>query len=283
MKMQASAILCDLIIAGILLAPRACIGQAIEAGSVLQPAEPPAGTERLRVKWVTAANPGAQPILMAIARPHGPGPLPVVVLLHSTHGFAQEYVRLAQEFAEGGFIAVAACWFSGQSGPGTRYVTPPIECPPLPLVDPRSPEAVARVAAIIRAVREIPGARTDRIALFGHARGAAAATWYLTQASGVRALILDSGVYLPEHSARAAAIQAAVLMLHGEADSPANGGMAVSGAQNAHDFEAALRRAGKSVEAKYYKTGAHNSLFTDPAQHRDEVRRILRFLQQHDR
>ena len=57
----------------------------------------------------------------------------------------------------------------------------------------------------------------------------------------------------------------------------------VSSAQNAHDFEAALQRAGKSIDTKYYKTGAHNSLFTDPVQHRDEVRRDLRFLRQHDR
>jgi dienelactone hydrolase len=282
MKMQYPAVLRDLIITALLLAPNACIGQAIEGGSVLSPAEPPAGTERLRVKWVTAANPQEHPILMAIARPDGPGPFSVVVLLHSTHGFAQEYVHLAQEFAEGGFIAVAACWFSGQSGPGTRDVTPPIECPTLPMVDPRSPQAVARVAAIMRAVREIPGARPDRIALFGHARGAAAATWYAMQASEVRALILDAGVYLPEHTAHAAELKAAVLMLHGEEDSPANGGGPPSSAEKAHDFEAALRLAGKSVDAKYYKTGGHNNLFTDPAQHRDEVRRILGFLRQHN-
>ena len=279
--MQSTAILRDVILAGILLVPNQCFGQVTVSGPVLSPAKAPAGTERLPVNWVTAANPQDQPILMAIARPDGPGPFSVIVLLHSTHGFAQEYVHLAQELAEGGFIAVAPCWFSGQSGPGTRDVTP-IECPPLPLVDPRSPQAVARVSAIIRAVREMPGARPDRIALFGHARGAAAATWYAMQASEVRALILDSGVYLPEHTARATELKAAALMLHGEEDSPANGGAPVSSPQNAHDFEAALRRAGKSVEVNYYKTGGHNSLFTDPAQHRDEVRWILAFLRQHN-
>ena len=103
------------------------------------------------------------------------------------------------------------------------------------------------------------------------------------QAGEVCALILDAGVYLPEHTAHAEELKAAVLMLHGEADSPANGGGPPSSAQKAHDFDAALRRAGKSVEAKYYKTGLHNSLFTDPAQHHDEVRRILRFLRQHNR
>jgi dienelactone hydrolase len=283
MKMQSTAILRDLIIAGILLAPNGCVGQAIEGRSVLSPAEPPAGTERLHVKWVTAANPGAQPILMAIARPDGAGPFSVIVLFHGTHGFAHEYVRLAEELAQGGFIAVAACWFSGQSGGGTRFVTPPIECPPLPLVTADSPQAVARVATIVRAVREIPGARPDRIALFGHSRGAGAATSYAMQASDLRALILDSGGYPPEYTARAAEIQAAVLMLHGAADSPADGGVAVTGVQMAHDFEAALRRAGKSVEAKYYETGGHNSLFSDPAQRRDEVRRILGFLREHNK
>jgi len=264
-------------------APNESVGQAIEGAPVLSPIEPPAGTEQLRVKWVRAMSPGAPPMLMAIARPDGAGPFSLIVLLHGTHGFAQEYVRMAQDLAQGGFIAVAACWFSGQSGLGTRYVTPPIECPPLPLVAPQSPEAVARVATIVRAVREIPGARPDRIALFGHSRGAGAATAYAMQASEVRALILNSGGYPPEYTARAAEIQAAVLMLHGEADSPADGGSAVTGAQMAHDFEAALRRASNSVEAKYYEKGGHNSLFSDPAQRRDEVRRILEFLRQHNR
>jgi dienelactone hydrolase len=247
---------------------------------LLSPAETPAGTERLPVNWVTAVNPQDQPILMAVARPDGAGPFPVIVLLHGTHGFAHEYIRLAQELAQDGLIALAACWFSGGSGMGTRFVTP-IECPQqLPLVSPLSPEAVARVATIIQAARALPGARQDEIALFGHSRGAGAATAYAMQSNGVRAIILNSGGYPPEVTGRAAEIQSAILMLHGVADDPADGGSAMTGVQMARDFEAALRRAGKSVEATYYETGGHNSLFTDPAQHRDEVRRILAFLRQ---
>jgi dienelactone hydrolase len=68
---------------------------------------------------------------MAVARPDGAGPFPVIVLLHGTHGFAHEYIRLAQELAQEGLIAVAACWFSGGSGMGTRFVTP-IESPQHP-------------------------------------------------------------------------------------------------------------------------------------------------------
>ena len=255
------------------------VWQPTGGGPLLSPAEAPAGTERLPVKWVTAANAQDQPILMAIARPDGAGPFSVIVLLHGTHGFAHEYVRLAQELAQGGLIAVAACWFSGGSGMGRRFVTP-IECSQLPLVSPTSPEAVARVATIIQAARALSGARQDGVALFGHSRGAGAATVYAMQSNGVRAIVLNSGGYPPEVTGRAAEIQAAILMLHGVADGPADGGSAITGVEMARDFEAALRRAGKSVEAKYYKTGGHNSLFADPAQHRDEVRRILAFLRQ---
>jgi dipeptidyl aminopeptidase/acylaminoacyl peptidase len=46
----------------------------------------------------------------------------------------------------------------------------------------------------------------------------------------------------------------------------------------ARDFEAALRRAGKPVEFVYYERGAHNSVFSEPAQYKDQVRRMLGFL-----
>jgi dipeptidyl aminopeptidase/acylaminoacyl peptidase len=46
----------------------------------------------------------------------------------------------------------------------------------------------------------------------------------------------------------------------------------------ARDFEAALRHAGRSVEFVYYEKGAHNTVFSDPAQYKDEVRRMLVFL-----
>lgn len=277
--MRSAAILADLIFAGILLASNQCVGEAFESGPKLLPAEPPAGTERLLVKWVMAANEQEQPILMAVARPEGTGPFPVVILLHGTHGFAHEYVRLAQELAKGGLIAVAACWFSGGSGSGLQFVTP-IGCPQLPLVEANSPEAVARVSTIIEAARALPGARPDRIALFGQSRGGGAATAYAMQSKDVRGLILNSTGYPAEVTGRAAEIQSPILMLHGEADSPAAGGSAMTAVQMARNFEAARRRAGKPVEAKYYKMGGHNSLFTDPAQHRDEVHRILEFLRQ---
>jgi len=46
----------------------------------------------------------------------------------------------------------------------------------------------------------------------------------------------------------------------------------------ARDFEAALRREGKPVEAKYYEGGGHETIFTSSTQHDDEVQAIVAFL-----
>lgn len=66
-------------------------------------------------------------------------------------------------------------------------------------------------------------------------------------------------------------------MLHGTADSPEDGGGAVTNITMAREFEAKLRDAGKPVETGYYEGSRHNEIFTNPAQYRDEVQRVLRF------
>jgi dipeptidyl aminopeptidase/acylaminoacyl peptidase len=49
----------------------------------------------------------------------------------------------------------------------------------------------------------------------------------------------------------------------------------------ARDFEAALRRAGKAVESRYYPGAGHNGIFTDLNQRDDEVKRVVAFLRRH--
>ena len=70
-------------------------------------------------------------------------------------------------------------------------------------------------------------------------------------------------------------------MLHGTADSPDDGGSAATNIQMARDFEAALRMAGKPVEAVYYEGGRHNSIFTSSTQRHDEIQQMLAFLFRH--
>jgi dienelactone hydrolase len=190
------------------------------AGASIAEAEAPPGTETLVVQWVKVAAPSLGVMLAAVARPRGPGPFPTVVLLHGTHGFAHEYVRLAQDLASGGVLAVAACWFRGSAGSGTRFVTP-IACPDAPpMSPPSSPEALQALIALVQAARTMPGAHPDRVGLFGHSRGGAPILNYIGRSGTVQAAILNSAGYPADLSPD---VKAPILILHGTADSPAEG------------------------------------------------------------
>src|SRR6266700_8452949 len=168
---------------------------SLRGAPVVSVADAPAGTESLAVQWVKVTVPGMGVMLAAVARPGGAGPFPAVVILHGSHGFAQEYVRLAQDLAGGGVMAVAACWFRGSTGGGTRFVTP-IDCPDAPPIPgPLSPEAMQTLDALVQAARTLPGARPDRIALFGHSRGSGPVLNYIARSDTVGAAVLNSAGY----------------------------------------------------------------------------------------
>jgi len=93
--------------------------------------------------------------------------------------------------------------------------------------------------------------------------------------------VLNSGGYPDEIIARAAEMKVPILILHGAADGPADGGSPVTDVQMAHRFEAALRRAGRPVDARYYDGAGHNGVFTSASQFDDEVKRIVSFLRRH--
>jgi dipeptidyl aminopeptidase/acylaminoacyl peptidase len=143
---------------------------------------------------------------------------------------------------------------------------------------PASPESLQALTALVQAVRTLPGAHPDRVGLFGHSRGAAPILSYIVRAGDVRAAILNSAGYPAGLSTE---VKAPILILHGTADSPADGGVAVTNIQMARDFEAKLRATGKPVEAVYYEGGRHNDIFTSSAQYRDEVQKMVTFLRHH--
>jgi dienelactone hydrolase len=245
---------------------------------VVSIADAPPGTETLAVEWVKVAAPGLGVMLAAVSRPRGAGPFPTVVLLHGTHGFAQEYVRLAQDLAGGGVLAVAACWFRDGVGSGGRFVTP-ISCPEAPpMPNPPFTEAMQTLDALLQAASTLPSVRPDRIGLCGHSRGGGVILNYIVRADNVRAAVLNSAGYPSDLSPQ---VKVPILMLHGTADSPADGGAEITNVQKARDFEAKLRTAGKPVEAVYYDGGRHNDIFTSSTQYRDELQRMQAFLLRH--
>ena len=251
------------------------------AEPVVSVTDPPVGTEAQGVQWVKVTVPGLGVMSAAVARPQGAGPFPALIILHGSHGFAEQYVRLAQSMARAGVLGVAACWFSGGRSAGARFITP-IECAEAPpMSEASSPVAQKTVEALVRAIRGLPDLRADRIALFGHSRGGGAALNYILRADTLRAAVLNSAGYPEELEKRASEVKVPVLILHGAADSPADGGSPMTDVQMARNFEAALRRGGKQVEAIYYEGSGHNAIFTSATQYDDEVQRMTAFLKRH--
>lgn len=137
------------------------------------------------------------------------------------------------------------------------------------------------IDALVNAVRGLPGVRADRVALFGHSRGGGTVLNYILRADTVRAAVLNSAGYPAELGERAAEVKVPVLILHGTADSPADGGSPFTDVQMARNFEAALRGARKEVKAIYYEGSGHNAVFTSATQYDDEVQQMTEFLRQH--
>ena len=250
----------------------------VSAAPVVTAVTAPRGADALAVKWVTVSAPARGTMLAAIAAPTGRPPFPSVLLLHGTHGFAREYVELAEELARGGVLAIAACWFSGGGGEGTRFITP-IACPDAPPITPASSDsAYQTLDVLLQAVRDLPGVRPGRVALFGHSRGGGVALNYALSGGAVDALVLDSTGYPGDLLPQVPRLHVPILILHGAKDSPADGGSAVTDVKMARSFDAALRIAGKTVEAKFYSTGTHSGIFASRTQRADELRRIAAFL-----
>jgi dienelactone hydrolase len=260
-----------------------CCGVHSSSPVVVSAAEPPPGHHAPGVTWMSVTRPNLGTLRMAVATPPGDGPFTTLLILHGSHGFGREYVELASAFADRGIQAVAACWFSDSSGgAGSRFVTP-VDCPGAPpITTASSEEARERIETLLEAVRQLPKTRADRIAIFGHSRGGGAALNYILRHSGVYAAVLNSTGYPPEVTAAAAQVRAPVLLLHGTADLPADGGSSMTAVEMAQAFEAAVRKAGKPIHAHYYEAARHNELFTSESQRLDEVKRIVSFLQQPD-
>src|SRR5215468_5492669 len=149
---------------------------ALKQPPIVSATKAPPGTETLAVKWIRVAVPDRGVMLAAVARPSGAGPFPVVVVLHGTHGFARQYVQLAQDLARAGILAVAGCWFSGSenpnrvapldAGPSVNAVSPPIPCPEVPPLGPGAyEEGLQYIDGLVQATRALPDARPDRLAL----------------------------------------------------------------------------------------------------------------------
>ena len=221
----------------------------------------------------------------AVAFPKGSGPFPAVIILHGTHGFAQEYINIARRLADNGIVGIAACWFRGRKGAGERFVTPidfP-DAPPLvdvPGLDSRFRIATISIDSLVGRVINLPQVQKNHLALFGHSRGGGAALLYiLSHPSKANALILNSTGYPQEVVKRSLSLNVPVLILHGTTDDSADGGSAVTNIDTVRQFVAQFRNLKKDIEVKYYEGSGHNALFSNASHFDDTVQRISEFIQ----
>lgn len=235
--------------------------------------------DRPSVSYQEIRAAGGGKVLLAIARPGGRVKGPALLILHGTHGFADEYVEIAREVAATGHVAVVACWFAPGAGPGMRFITPrkcPSDTPGIVRGD--EPEAQERTAGLVQAVARLPGVNDGRVVVMGHSRGGGAALYYALGGGRADGVIINSGPYPPDAVERASAMAAPVLILHGEKDGSSDGGSEMTSALRAHAFASALEQAGRRVTTEFYDQGGHNSLFTDPDQRRTTLASVVRFL-----
>src|SRR5262245_27677326 len=176
-----------------------------------------------------------------------------------------------------------SCRATGRSGTSPAdSVKAPFPCPGIPPLKRDSyPEAPQYIDALVETARGLAGVRADRLGLVGHSRGGGEALQYLLAVGGVQAVVLHSAGHGYRPVTHAAEFTTPMLILHGTADGPADGGGVNTQVALARDFEAALRQNGKAVEAHYYEGGGHNTFFTSAAQHDDELKTMIAFLRRH--
>jgi dienelactone hydrolase len=201
------------------------------------PVAAPAELNAPGVQWIKVDG-RVHKFLAAVFRPQGAGPFPVVVLLHGAGGLQPGHLTLAEEVARAGFLLVVGCW---------QFVASP----------PADP-AVNSGKELIAAARTLPGARADRLGLFGLSRGGNAALWAASTGAGVQAVVADAPAHLPLQVTPVppstqdvvAGLAAPTLLLHGTADRTAP-------AEQSREYERAARALGKPVTAVYFEGVGH--------------------------
>lgn len=240
--------------------------------SQLAPVAAPAGTEGLGAAWYVLTAPDGHTMHLALFDPRAaagsaPGqPAPAVLVLHGSHGFAQQYVQIAHDLAEQtGYVVAAGCWFAGAAPDADVSTMTPIDCPGGPEFVGATANAWPAVRALGDAVRGYAG--TDRLAIFGHARGAEVALQLASSGdpsdAAIQAVVSSSGIYTalprtpdldtPTPLSLAERLAAPVLMLHGLDDARAH-------VANATLYYQKVRSLGKPAQCILYPRAGQDAI-----------------------
>jgi len=228
-------------------------------------------------QWIKIEGASGRKFLTAILRPEGTGPFPVVVLLHSAGGLNRGNMSVAEDVARAGFLVVYGCWQAGnRKNEGNRLcaeATPQAEW----AADP----AAHSGKELIALARTLPGARADRIGLFGISRGGYAVLWAASTGADVQAVVADAPAHKPTadpHPTKTtldvlSGLAAPLLIMHGTADQR-------TPVEQSREYERAARALGKPIVVKYFEGVGHQ--VSRKKESRAEARqRAIAFLREH--
>jgi dienelactone hydrolase len=227
-------------------------------------------------QWTKIEGASGRKFLTAILRPEGTGPFPVAVVLHSAGGLTKSNMSVAEDVARAGFLVVYGCWHAGErQTDGNRIcaeATPQAEW----VADP----AAHSGKELIALARTLPGARADRIGLYGISRGGHAALWAASTGAGVQAVVVDAPAHTPAINPRPAktldvlaGLAAPLLMMHGTADQDIP-------VEQSREYERAALAVGKPLVVVYFEGVGH--MVTLRTESQAEARqRAIAFLREH--
>jgi dienelactone hydrolase len=233
----------------------------------------PDGFELPAAEWIKVDGAEGRQFLAAVVRPEGTGPFPVVVLLHGARGLLPRDVALGQEIAEAGFLVIVGCWHFAEGNDVCSEATPQADW----VADP----AVNAGRELVATARLLPGARSDRVGLYGLSRGGHAALWAASTGVEVRAVVVDSPAYVPPGVNPPpanpidvlAGLDAPVLTLHGTGDDEVPVDLA-------RDYERVALELGKPLTAVYFEGIGHRTTVQPGSQDEARQRAIAFFREQ---
>jgi dienelactone hydrolase len=220
-------------------------------------------------QWAKIEGSSGHKFLTAVLRPAATAPSPVVVVLHGALGLNKAVMSVADDVRRAGFLVVVGCWQAGQAqSEGTRLCSEAI--PQAEWV--ADPAARCCAKELIAMARSVPGARTDRLGLYGLSIGGQAALWVASTGANVQAVVADAP---PSAKSREvlAGLTAPLLVLQGTADK-------VVSVDQTREYEGAARALGKPVVAACFEGVGHLASL-QPESQAEARKRTITFFQEH--
>ena len=186
-------------------------------------------------------------------------------------------MSVAEDLAHAGFLVVGGCWQAGnRQNEGNRLcseATPQAEW----AADP----AAHSGKELIALARTLPGARADRVGLFGISRGGYAALWAASTGADVQAVVVDAPAHTPSIPPNPTkttldalpGLAAPLLMMHGTADKDVP-------VEQSREYERAARALGKPLVVAYFEGLGHMVSLIKESQGEARQRGIA-FLREH--